>query len=452
MFGWSARITRCWWFEDDSALPAGKPDPTDDANNQIQGVSGLSYDANGNQNVGNYDAQNKRIWSWPGTLDSLNSTTSYTVNMYSPGGQKLGAYLFVPATTTQGGLNVPELQVTLTSSDTYFGGRRLAVMDQLGSSVWNSPSSSGSFFPWGEAKGGYNPQDTWNFATYWQDSASGLDYANNRYYSNAYGRFMTPDSYSGGTADPQSWNKYSYTRGDPVNRSDPAGLGDTGDPCNICIKVIGTPPPDVTVSLGTFGSGGLRSLNRPGSSCQTAAANIAQYQASMNAVADSALTLNMWAYFGNVVSLALQALGSPDCAAVYNTTGTSDYTPQMVLQSMLPGAAPFGYWFGTIGFAPNSQAFAAATQVGGWVPGYGWSFANISINTGSTGDFFNGNLVNSVDTLLHELGHVFSDLSVLGGSKIVNDANPDGNANDAAKAANEAALAPCRTAIQQLLK
>ena len=29
------------------------------ANNQIQGVSGLSYDANGNQNVGTYDAENR---------------------------------------------------------------------------------------------------------------------------------------------------------------------------------------------------------------------------------------------------------------------------------------------------------------------------------------------------------------------------------------------------------
>ena len=51
---------------------------------------------------------------------------------------------------------------------------------------------------------------------------------NNRYYSNAYGRFMTPDPYkaSGGPGDPQSWNKYAYTRGDPVNRLDPGGTCD----------------------------------------------------------------------------------------------------------------------------------------------------------------------------------------------------------------------------------
>ena len=40
-------------------------------------------------------------------------------------------------------------------------------------------------------------------------------------------------------------------------------------------------------------------------------------------------------YFYNVASLALQALGSPECAALYNTSGRGDFTPQMVLQSMI---------------------------------------------------------------------------------------------------------------------
>jgi RHS repeat-associated protein len=100
-------------------------------------------------------------------------------------------------------------------------------MDQLGSAVsYTAPVTS--YFPWGETKGTSNPQDSFNFATYWQDSATGLDYANNRYYSNAYGRFMTPDPYqaSGGPSHPQSWNRYAYTRGDPVNRFDPSGADD----------------------------------------------------------------------------------------------------------------------------------------------------------------------------------------------------------------------------------
>ena len=84
----------------------------------------------------------------------------------------------------------------------------------------------GTYYPWGENKGSTNPQNTWGFGTYWQDSASALDYANNRYYSNAYGRFMTPEPYtsSGRVSSPQSWNRYTYTAGDPVNRFDPTGM------------------------------------------------------------------------------------------------------------------------------------------------------------------------------------------------------------------------------------
>ena len=59
---------------------------------------------------------------------------------------------------------------TLKTSDQYFGGRRLAMMDQFGSVVQNCGSQVQGYFPWGEPKGTVNPQDTWNFATYWPDS------------------------------------------------------------------------------------------------------------------------------------------------------------------------------------------------------------------------------------------------------------------------------------------
>src|SRR5579863_3205668 len=216
--------------------------------NQIQGVSGLSYDANGNQNVGTFDAenrlimagtmqyaydtQNRRIWSWSGAKDSLGNATGYTMNIYTSGGQTLGAYTLTPGTYQNG----PILAFGLTTSDQYFGGRRLATMDQLG--------SVGTYFPWGENEGSSNPQNTWSYATYWRDSATSLDYANNRYYSNAYGRFMTPDPYtnSGRLTDPQSWNRYAYTRGDPVNRVDVTGTDDTPTFSITVLDLINTPP------------------------------------------------------------------------------------------------------------------------------------------------------------------------------------------------------------------
>ncbi len=218
------------------------------ANNQI---NGYTYDANGNTsavaNSGitynlyydaenrmssvsqsginlnfvsyNYDAQNRRIWSWTGTQDSLGNMTNYTVNVYTPSGQKLGAYLITPLAyqNNHTGRITPFLQVALSSTDQYFGGRRLATMDQLG--------SAGTYYPWGEVKGSTNPQNTWSYATYWRDSFTGLDYANNRYYSNIGGRFMTPDPYSGSAKpdSPQRWNRFAYVQGDPVYYNDPSG-------------------------------------------------------------------------------------------------------------------------------------------------------------------------------------------------------------------------------------
>ena len=54
-----------------------------------------------------------------------------------------------------------------------------------------------------------------------------------RFYASTYGRFNTPDPFGGSAKlrNPMSWNRYSYTLGDPVNGNDPSGLDcDSGDP------------------------------------------------------------------------------------------------------------------------------------------------------------------------------------------------------------------------------
>jgi RHS repeat-associated protein len=64
------------------------------------------------------------------------------------------------------------------------------------------------------------------FATYTQDSATGLSYAYQRYYASGIGRFMTSDPYANSArlGDPQSWNRYTHAEGDPANHNDPTGL------------------------------------------------------------------------------------------------------------------------------------------------------------------------------------------------------------------------------------
>lgn len=77
--------------------------------------------------------------------------------------------------------------------------RNLAVGDRLG--------STGKYLPYGYQRSGSGTQ----YATYTRDN-TGLDYAMHRYYSSAIGRFTSPDPYmaSGGTRNPQSWNRYAY--------------------------------------------------------------------------------------------------------------------------------------------------------------------------------------------------------------------------------------------------
>jgi RHS repeat-associated protein len=63
------------------------------------------------------------------------------------------------------------------------------------------------------------------FATYERDStASAQDYAGQRYYSNVFGRFFSPDPLGGDPKNPLSLNRYAYVMGDPVNLNDPLGL------------------------------------------------------------------------------------------------------------------------------------------------------------------------------------------------------------------------------------
>ena len=203
-------------------------------NNQ---VVGQSYDANGNQTSYNglgltydpenrllsalgltdylYDSQNKRIWK--GTF-SGGSMVAQEVYFYGVNGQKLGTY----SVSVSGS----QFVVTTTQTAVFFGGKRVAVngvafvSDRMGS------NTAGRYYSYGEDRGTPIANDQVKYATYTRDSATGLDYADQRYYTNQYGRFMSPDPYkaSAGPQDPGSWNRYAYVQGDPINANDRHGL------------------------------------------------------------------------------------------------------------------------------------------------------------------------------------------------------------------------------------
>src|SRR5690348_1272413 len=164
-----------------------------------------------------YDGQNKRIWQ--GQFTNSNDPQMLmqeTVAMFGADGKLAATY------TPQPAWNNTQNQVPITftgSTRVYFAGK--LIKQNGGNVVQDRLGTVGKFYPYGEQRDSTGAM----FATYTRDSATNLDYADQRYYASTFGRFMTSDPYksSGGPSDPQSWNQYAYARGDAVNYFDPTG-------------------------------------------------------------------------------------------------------------------------------------------------------------------------------------------------------------------------------------
>jgi RHS repeat-associated protein len=137
----------------------------------------------------------------------------------------------------------------LVDTNLYFGGmqlrsRAVTVVTERSSSVRNSGGTASRYFPYGEEQQ-VTSQDRDKFGTYYRDGTTGLDYAQNRYYANTLGRFLTPDP-AGASAVaiqiPSSWNMFAHANSDPVNLIDPSGL-DPGpiETCNIGSQILPYP-------------------------------------------------------------------------------------------------------------------------------------------------------------------------------------------------------------------
>ncbi len=50
-----------------------------------------------------------------------------------------------------------------------------------------------------------------------------VDYMHARYYFTSSGKFLSADSVEGRASDPQSWNRYTYARNNPISLADPTG-------------------------------------------------------------------------------------------------------------------------------------------------------------------------------------------------------------------------------------
>jgi RHS repeat-associated protein len=210
----------------------------DNNGNQTQGFGlAMTYDvANRLSAVGNgtfsyyaYDSDNRRIYS-------RNASGSETIYFYGADGMRIATYTYTMITYNGNA----EIQLTQQSQNVYFLGKpisaegNLVSTDRLGSVRSGGPGGLGyqAQYPYG-VEYSLTANDREKYATYTRDSATGFDYATNRYYASQWGRFLSPDP-SGASmspGNPQSWNRYVYVSGDPVNHADPTGLFITVEGC-----------------------------------------------------------------------------------------------------------------------------------------------------------------------------------------------------------------------------
>jgi RHS repeat-associated protein len=84
-----------------------------------------------------------------------------------------------------------------------------------------------------------------------RDTESGLDHFLFRQYSSTQGRWMTPDPAGLAAVDPanpQTWNRYAYVMGNPINLFDPLGLECAGAVTGAGTAVAGVPSGQYTFS------------------------------------------------------------------------------------------------------------------------------------------------------------------------------------------------------------
>ncbi len=131
----------------------------------------------------------------------------------------------------------------IAQSNPYSGNVFYYFADHLGSTrvVTNSagsPCYEADFLPYGAentpASFTNSCSTNYKFTGYERDPETSNDYAFARYYSSRLERFLSTDPLGGDISDPQTLNKYTYVRNNPINMTDPSGLcnGDCFDPCD----------------------------------------------------------------------------------------------------------------------------------------------------------------------------------------------------------------------------
>src|SRR6266566_4169016 len=187
--------------------------------------------------VVSYEVGSDNFHDWTGTGLTTTSVATvlhgiYTTNggqTWGPAGGTGNSYVPVDFQYQTGSLSTASLQ--------------WLVSDQLGTPrmVFDKSGSFASvkrhdYLPFGEelfagtggrtTAQGYSANDgvRQQFTQKERDNETGLDFFLARYYGSVAGRFMSVDPLAGNTKDPQTLNRYVYTRNNPLKYIDPEGL------------------------------------------------------------------------------------------------------------------------------------------------------------------------------------------------------------------------------------
>jgi len=235
----------------------------DAAGNEISdGISHTyTYDAEGNvlqvdsgstaQYV--YDVFNRRV-----RVQTSSGSYEY---VFDPSGKRLSTWAVSSNSGIEGRIYMNGRQFAFRSVDgtTYFQHMSALGTVRVRTNYLGQVAATEPSLPYGDnllqTGSTYADQDNQQYAGQDYDSESGTSHAQFRQYSTTQGRWMSPDPYDGSynISDPQSLNRYTYSRNNPLYAVDPLGLmidqdgndsGGGGGPDDPCADVTCINGPD----------------------------------------------------------------------------------------------------------------------------------------------------------------------------------------------------------------
>jgi RHS repeat-associated protein len=323
-----------------------------DAENRMNPTGGTTY---------TYDGDDRRVAKSDGTVYWVDDNLR-PVSVGTSSGSLTKDFVFIGSQRIA--------FVSLSSGNPYY-----YLSDSIGSTAvvgsgdGKSIEWEADYFPFGSLRQVYasSVNNNYEFTGYEYDSDTGYNYANARFDAGRWGRFLSPDPYSGSMniTNPRSLNRYSYVSNDPTNLVDPSGLYTApwggiggiigtiiGEDLNSAFRLLGldgSPIPGEHIVAGG-GGGGSSNKATPKKPPQAHPPNPAQCEAIRTLLereAKDGTTLAAWQSAIGVGDRTLQPFNSSDPGKAYVQTAAGpvklDWFTDIRLTTLIPGPQILAY-------------------------------------------------------------------------------------------------------------